>query len=204
MHIGLVASTRSEKNKKPAIRELTLCGFFFSIENTYTTGKVGKGKKMSDFKAIETQEQLDAVIGERLKRERETNVKKYEGYLSPEDFKTKTADYETKIGDLTKELNESNKKLADRDKEIAERDTKIRTYETASVKSRIAHEVGLSYDAIDFLKGEDEDSIRKSAESLKALVGSKQAAPLANVEDSSGVDKDAALRKTLKSLKGEE
>ena len=159
---------------------------------------------MGDFTPIETQEQLDAVIGERIKRERETSAKKYEGYLSPDDFKSKTADYEKQIGDLTNALKEANDKAANHEKEIADRDTKIKAYETASVKSRVAHEIGLSYDAIDFLKGDDEDSIRKSAESLKSLVGSnKQTAPLANPEGSSGPDEDAVLRKTLRSLKGE-
>ena len=42
---------------------------------------------MGDFQKIETQEQLDAVIGERIKREKETIGKKYEGYISPDDFK---------------------------------------------------------------------------------------------------------------------
>ena len=158
---------------------------------------------MEGFKAIERQEQVDAVIGERITRERESNAKKYEGYISPDDFKTKTADMEKRIGDLNKALKDATDKVANHDKEIAERDSKIKEYETASVKSRIAHEIGLSYDAIDFLKGDDEDSIRKSAESLKSLVGVKQAPPLANPEGGSGEDKDAALRKTLRSLKGE-
>lgn len=164
----------------------------------------GKELTMGDFKPIETQEELDAIIGERVKRERETSTKRYEGYLSPDEFKNKTADYEKQIGDLTNALNDANDKVEGHKKEIAERDTKIKAYETASLKSRVAHETGLSYDAIDFLKGDDEDSIRESAESLKLLVGSgKPAAPLANPEGSSGEDKDAALRKTLKSLKGE-
>lgn len=158
---------------------------------------------MADFTPIETQEQLDSIIGERLKRERETVSKKYEGYISPDDYKNKTAEMEKQIGDLNNALNEANKKASNHEKEIAERDSKIKAYETASVKSRIAHETGLSYEAIDFLKGEDEDSIRKSAESLKSLVGVKKAPPLANPEGTDGDDKDAALRKTLRSLKGE-
>lgn len=158
---------------------------------------------MADFTPIETQEQLDSIIGERLKRERETVSKKYEGYISPDDYKNKTADMEKQIGDLNNALNEANKKASNHEKEIAERDSKIKAYETASVKSRIAHETGLSYEAIDFLKGEDEDSIRKSAESLKSLVGVKKEPPLANPEGTDGDDKDAALRKTLRSLKGE-
>lgn len=158
---------------------------------------------MADFTVIETQEQLDSIIGERLKRERETVSKKYEGYISPDDYKTKTADMETQIGNLSKDLQTANDKIAGYEKEIAERDSKIKAYETASVKSRIAHETGLSYDAIKFLQGEDEDSIRESAESLKALVGVKKVPPLADPEGIGGEDKDAALRKTLRGLKGE-
>lgn len=158
---------------------------------------------MAEFTVIETQEQLDSIVGERLKRERETTSKKYEGYISPEDFKNKTSDMEKKIGDLEKSLGNANGQIANHNKEIAERDTKIKAYETASVKSRIAHETGLSYDAIKFLQGEDEDSIRKSAESLKSLVGTNKVPPLADPEGFVGEDKDAALRKTLRSLKGE-
>lgn len=166
-------------------------------------GKVGeRSSKMSDFTAIETQEQLDAVIGERIKRERESLGKKYEGYISPDDFKAKTAEYDITIGDLNTQLKEANEKIAGHDKEIAERDKKIKAYESHSVKTRIAHETGLSYEAIDFLKGDDEESIRKSAEILKGLVGSQPAPPLADMEKSQA-DTDAALRKTLRGLKGE-
>jgi len=159
---------------------------------------------MSDFTVIETQEQFDAAIGERIKRERESLGKKYEGYISPEDFQTKTAEYDTTIGDLNKQLKAANDKIAGHDKELAERDKKIKAYESHSVKSRIAHETGLSYDAVDFLKGDDEESIRKSAETLKSLMGKQSAPPLADPEGAAGTDNtDAALRKTLKGLRGE-
>ena len=39
---------------------------------------------MSEFKPIETQEQFDAAVSDRIKRERETLSRKYENYLSPE------------------------------------------------------------------------------------------------------------------------
>lgn len=150
---------------------------------------------MGDFQKIETQEQLDALINEKIKQEREVIGKKYEGYISPED-------YNKQIGDLNKELKEAKEKIAGHDKTIAEKDAKIKAYESRSLKSRIAHEIGLSYDAIDFISGDDEASIKKSAESLKALVGSSQTQvpPLADTEDNAGNDKDAALRNTLKNL----
>lgn len=160
---------------------------------------------MAEFQTIETQEQLDAVISDRINQEKEALAKQYEGYLSPDDAKTKKEEYEKQIGNLQTALNDANGKITNHDKEIAERDSKIKSYETALVKSRIAHESGLSYEAVDFLKGEDEDSIRKSAATLKTLMGSsKSEPPLASGEEHiSGAD--AALRNTLKNLtsKGE-
>lgn len=158
---------------------------------------------MSDFKVIETQEQLDAVIGERIKREKETLSKKYEGYLSPDDFNTKKAEYDKTIGDLNGKLKEATDRIANHDKEIAERDTKIKGYETDSVKTRIAHELGLSYDAVGFLKGDDEETIRKSAESLKNLVGNNTTAPLASTEGNLDKAEDAAYKNVLRGMKGE-
>ena len=38
-----------------------------------------------EFKTIETQEQFDAAIGERLKREESKIRKEYQGFLSPEE-----------------------------------------------------------------------------------------------------------------------
>lgn len=158
----------------------------------------------NEFTPIETQEQLDSLIGERIKRERETQEKKYQGYISPEDLKTKTEDFEKQIGELNKALKEANDKIAGHDKELADRDTKIKSYESHSVKSRIAHEAGLSYAAVDFLQGDDEESIRKSAEALKSLVGKQAAAPLASTESSGAAsDQDALLKQTLRKMKGE-
>lgn len=152
---------------------------------------------MSDFKVIETQEQFDAAISERLKRERETVKKEYEKYLSPEDEAKKYAGY-LSPEDVTK-------KYAGylSPEEVAKKDAKIKGYETNSVKMRIAHEAGLSYEAADFLKGEDEESIKKSAESLKGILGGSYVAPLASTEVALEAAKDAALKNTLKGLKGE-
>ena len=156
---------------------------------------------MSDFKVIETQEQLDSIVNERIKGEREAQEKKYSSYISPDDYKAKTGEYEKKISDLREALDGANTKIAGYDKEIAARDLKIKGYESRSIRTRIAHETGLSYEAVDFLKGDDEDSIRKSAESLKSLVGAAVTAPLATTERSGSQDKDAALRQTLRNLK---
>lgn len=153
---------------------------------------------MSEFKVIETQEQLEEVLKDRLKRERETTRKEFEGFLSPSDVDEKYKGY------MSPDDVEEKYKDHLSPEEVAKLNAKIKGYETDSVKTRIAHETGLSYEAIEFLRGEDEDSIRKSAESLKGLVGMTNVAPLASTE-SSGVGNatDAAIRNTLKGLKGE-
>lgn len=152
---------------------------------------------MSDFKVIETQDQLDTIISDRLKRERDTINKEYEGYLSPEDVAKKYAGY------LSPEDEKNKYKGYLSPEEAEKKDALIKRYETDSVKTRIAHEAGLSYDAIAFLRGDDEDAIKKSAETLKALMGSNNTAPLASTETHIDGSKDAAVRNTLRNLKGE-
>lgn len=152
---------------------------------------------MGDFKKIETQEQLEEVLRDRLKRERETVKKEYEGYLSPADEAEKYKGY----------LSEEDVKKKYKDhlspEDAAKLNAKLKGYETDSVKTRIAHEAGLSYDAVSFLKGEDEESIRKSAETLKGLIGSSSVAPLASTEGGNESARDAAYKNVLKGLKGE-
>ena len=95
---------------------------------------------MSEFKVIETQEQLDAVIADRIKRAQETTRKGFEGFLSPEDAEKKYAGY------LSPEAEK--KKYAGylSPEEAAKKDAKIKGYETNSVKMRIANELGIPFD----------------------------------------------------------
>ena len=148
------------------------------------------------FKPIETQEELDNIIKDRLKRERESTQKRYEGWISPEDHQ-KALDASNKAFDDFKKAHESDEQT------IADLTAKNKAYETATLKSRIAHEVGLSYEWIDRIGGEDEESIRKDAESLKKLVGAgAQPIPTKNTEAGEDVDSGkAALRKVLNGIK---
>ena len=149
---------------------------------------------MGEFTPIETQEQLDSIIGDRIKEIREKAEKKYEGYLSPEEV---TKKYEGYLS--AEEVTKKYEGYLSPD-EVAVKDAQIKGYESHSVKTRIAHEMGLSYESIDFLKGEDEESIRKSAEALKALVGNRTAPPLASHDEPKGNSVDASLRNMVKNL----
>lgn len=155
---------------------------------------------MGEFTPITTQEEFDAAIKDRLARAEEKFSKKYEGYMSSDDVSKLKQDYELTINGLQKAADENAKKYADYDKQIAERDARIKGYETASVKTRIAHEAGLSYDAIDFLQGDDEKSILESAEKLKKLTGANNTQPLANHDNNGGSSKDAAYKSMLSKL----
>ena len=152
---------------------------------------------MADFTVIETQEQFDAAIKDRLGREKAKFAEQLAGY---DETKAKLSDAEKQIADLTEALTAANEKVSGFNEQIAERDKKIADYATRAAKTQIAHEMGLSFDAIDFLKGETEDDIRKSAESLKNLVGAQKVAPLASNDGANLDPKEAALRGMLQNL----
>ena len=116
-----------------------------------------------EFKAIETQEALDAIIKNRLERNTKSVTdsvtaeitKKFEGYVSPDDAK-KSAD---QITALTEKLRESETK-------IAELTAKNSAYEISSVKMKIAQETGLPIELAERLSGNTEEELRKDAELL--------------------------------------
>jgi len=147
-------------------------------------------------KPITTQEELEAVLKERLKREGE----KYEKYTSPDDVAKIKKDYDDQIKTLNASLTTANEKASKYDKDIAERDAKIKGYETDSVKTRIAHEVGLPYGMSSRLKGDTEDDIRKDAEALHKLMNASNGnvPPLADPEKP--VTKEDANTTALKGM----
>ena len=153
---------------------------------------------MADFTVIETQEQFDAAIKDRLGREKAKYSEQLAGF---EETKTKLSEAEKQIADLTEALNAANEKVSGFDAQIKEKDSKLAEYATRAAKTQIAHEMGLSFDAIDFLKGETEEEIRSSAESLKNLVGAQKVATLASNDGANLDPKEAALRGMLQDLK---
>ena len=80
---------------------------------------------MSDFKVIETQEQLDAIITARLERDRKTYGKQFEadlkekGWKSPEEIEALTKDLNEQISKLQTAAADKEKIIADKDAEIA-------------------------------------------------------------------------------------
>lgn len=135
---------------------------------------------MEEFKPIETQEELDAVI----KKSVDEAVKQYENYVSKED-------YDRKVEELQSQINYN-------DRYISQIDEENRGYKTEISKIRIAAEFGIPIEISGKLSGETEDEIRADAEKFSGFLTKQPPAPLANPEKSGN---NSAYQKLLNNLK---
>jgi chromatin remodeling complex protein RSC6 len=149
---------------------------------------------MAEFKIIETQEQLDAVLKDRLARQEESITKKFDGFISPDEFKRQTEELNTKLTELGNSLEQEKAKGGEYEKTISSLNEKVKKYESDSVKTRIVAEMGLPLEVADRIKGETPDDMKKDAESLKALFGARSAAPLYTPERGADNSREAALK----------
>ena len=152
-------------------------------------------------KAITTQEELDAVLGERLKRERETSAKRYERWTSPDDMKKITDDHAKALKKLQDAAAEAEKTIADKDKLIAEG----AKYKTDLEKTRIALAAGLPEKYATRLVGENADEWKADAEAMaKDFAPQKVTPPLGNPDPAPAKTNSEreAYRTMLKGLDG--
>lgn len=159
------------------------------------------------FNPINTQEEFDAAISERLRRERESAEKRYSNY---DEYKEKAAKTDT----LQKELEQLNAKLQKAQADLDNANAKIGDYpaqvesltarakqaERYSLQVKVAHDMGLPFELASKIAGENEEEMRTDAEALVPFVSKQQPAPLfASHEDSAA---DAGYKSLLSSLKG--
>ena len=108
---------------------------------------------MTEFKVIETQEQLNAIIKARLDREKE----KYADYdqLAEKIKKLEMENTSLKQTITDKETSESTtaSKIADLEKDVT-------TWKQKSLKQQIALKNGLPFDLADRLQGDSEESLK--------------------------------------------
>ena len=151
---------------------------------------------MTEFKVIETQEQLDAIIKTRLDREKA----KYSDYdtLSEKIKKLETENTSLKQTITDKETSESTtaSRIADLEKDVA-------TWKQKSLKQQIAMKNGLPFDLADRLQGDSEESLNEDAERLASLVNVKNyTQPLADKEPNIEINSiDAAWRDVARNLR---
>ena len=148
-----------------------------------------------EFKTIETQEALDAIIKERLERNTrsvtDSVTKKYEGYISPDEYKKSTDSIEV----LNKQLEENKQTIAD----LTAKNAK---YESDSVKMKVAREAGLPIEMADRICGNDEAEMKADAAKLASFMKSSHSPQLRDPESGenlSGVE--AAFYKRNPNLK---
>lgn len=149
---------------------------------------------MSEFKEIKTQEEFDAAIKDRLAREN----KKYEGFVSPDKLAELKADYEKEISKKYENYTSPD----DLENMKKDYEGKIAKYESDSVKTRIANEMGLPSSIASRLKGANEEEIRKDAESFAGLF--QKEPPLATGEQTVATkeqEKELAYKKLLRNLR---
>lgn len=152
------------------------------------------------FKAIETQDEFDRIISERLSRQKESFEKQLADY---DQLKAAKADLETQVGTLQSTIEQSKAGQEDYTKQISDLTSKVAGYETANLRTRIALQNGLPYDLADRLVGEDEESIKADAERLSSFVTKQHSAPLKDVEPNIQKDENSAYRKLVEGLKTE-
>lgn len=152
---------------------------------------------MSDFKVIETQEQLDAIIADRVARaERKGEENASQKYADYEELKAKAEAVES----LQKELDETKATIA----ELDDYKAKLHKYEIDSVKTKVAHEEHIPYEFAARLNGDDEEAIRADAKEVAKFIKMHNA-PLGGAEPVAhgGNDKETALRKMVQDMRGD-
>ena len=134
---------------------------------------------MAEFKIIETQEQFDERIKERLERAEKNAEKKireeFAGWTSPDDLKALNDAHAGELSALKDAQAKELEKFAGYDEKFNTQAARIKELETDALKTRIATEKGLPASAVEFLHGEDEQAIKDSADKLAKLSGSGHA-----------------------------
>ena len=155
---------------------------------------------MSEFKAITTQEELDSIIGERLKRQKESILKQYTDY---EELKTKNVDLEKELTELKKSLESSTSSKTELEKQIEELTEKVKAHDLSSLKIKYALENGIPYNLASRISGDDEESIKADAQSLSDFFKSQTPPPPLKNTETNTKGEDVAYQNILKGLKGE-
>ena len=151
---------------------------------------------MTEFKVIETQEQLDAIIKSRLDREKA----KYSDY---DTLAEKIKNLETENTNLKQTITEKETSESMNLTRITDLEKDVTSLKQKSLKQQIAMKNGLPFDLADRLQGDTEESLNEDAERLASLVSVKNyTQPLADKEPAfkeKGVD--SAWRDVVKNLR---
>ena len=133
---------------------------------------------MSDFKVIETQEQLNEIIGERIKKAKEkAEAEAAEKYADYDELKAQVGTLTSQVEELTGQNTKLQESAAEAERNLAE----SAKYKTDLEKTRIALAAGLDIKYADRLRGENADEWKQDAKELaKDFAQSHSGPPLGN------------------------
>ena len=157
---------------------------------------------MGDFKEIKTQEELNAIIADRLKRQKETIESKYKDYdeIIEENKKIKT-----QLSDTNSVLEKNKVDSEQFNNQIEELRGELNSYKLKNLKTNIALKHGIPYELASRLIGDTEEEIVDDAKNLSGMLSiSESVTPLKSTEDNLD-SKDSGYMNLIENLglKGE-
>lgn len=156
---------------------------------------------MTDFKPIETQEQFDEMVKDRLERTKRSVAKEYDERLAElEKAANNAKDQAETIEQLRAKIKETETGKTETEKAMAELTAQVAKEKMAAVKLRAAIDAGLPPEFAERLAGDDEESIKADAEAIKKMVGRGHVAPLAGTETPQESDTQSAFRSMAREL----
>ena len=164
---------------------------------------------MGDFRPINTQEEFDAAIKDRIARAEQTAETRVRTELKKDLDKVK--DLESSVNSLTSERDGFKKQAEENAAEVtklktdmAESAKKLKTYEMDALKLAIAQESGIPISERGRLTGETEEEIRKDAEKFSKVFKAANNQGLPGFEQNEGVPsgEDGEKKLELKNLLG--
>lgn len=133
-------------------------------EDANTMADGGQEEKEKQPEKTFTQAEIDALISERLKRERE----KYKDY---DELKKMAAKWAEKEKAEMSEAEKLQAKIADFEKKLAEKDQEVQQAKMEALKLCILDELSLPKSFLSRIFGNTEEEIRADAAELKKLLG---------------------------------
>ena len=137
-----------------------------------------------EFVPIETQEQFDQMVKDRVERAKKSAAKEFETQLKDlEQLKESVTAKETEIGTLKAKITdlEAEKKTSGESYQSMQKE--LSQVKLSALKQRIAIDAGIPLEMADRLNGEDEESIKEDAEKVKGFLGAKHVAPSFKTEE---------------------
>ncbi|MBC2575212.1 hypothetical protein [Peptostreptococcus canis] len=154
------------------------------------------------FKIIETQDQLDKIIADRLERQKTQIEEKYKGF---DEVKKANEDLQVEIAGLKEKIDTLNSEKQEHINKVEGLNAKIKNHELSDLKLKIALENNIPYTIAQRLQGETEEEIEADARNMSEYVSNNgifKAPPLKNLEPA-GVNEDTSYKKLLLELEGE-